>query len=81
MSPSRADRLCSAVLAALLGAPMLAAAMLALASGLDAQAWRDLLAAPQTAGALWLSLCSGVVSCLLAVGLSALILSRSFPSR
>lgn len=81
MPPSRAERALCVVLAAALGAPMLAAAGLALRSGLDLQAWRDLLAAPQVFQALALSLWSGLASTLLSIGLCALILSLCFPRR
>jgi putative thiamine transport system permease protein len=69
------------VLAALLGVPVLYATGSAIRAGLDLAAWQAMLAAPQTMRALGLSLWTGMVSSLLAVGLSAWIMSRSFPSR
>ncbi len=81
LEPSGADMVGALVLAALLGMPMLYATGSAIRAGLDLTAWQAMLAAPQTLRALGLSLWTGVVSSLLAVALSAWIMSRSFPSR
>lgn len=80
-SPSRPDLAWALVLAALLGVPVLYATGSAIRAGLDLAAWQAMLAAPQTMRALGLSLWTGIVSSLLAVALSAWIMSRSFPSR
>ena len=81
LTPSRADMGWALVLAALLGVPVLYATGSAIRAGLDLYAWQSMLAAPQTLRALGLSLWTGIVSSLLAVALSAWIMSRSFPSR
>ena len=78
---SRTDLVWALVLAALLGVPVLYATGSAVWAGLDLAAWQGMLAAPQTLRALGLSLWTGIVSSLLAVALSAWIMSRSFPSR
>ncbi len=80
-TPSRPDLAWALVLAALLGVPMLYATGSAIRAGLDRAAWQAMLAAPQTLHALGLSLWTGIVSSLLAVALSAWIMSRSFPAR
>ncbi len=77
----RTDLAWALVLTGLLGIPVLYATGAALWAGLDLEAWRNMWAAPQTLRALGLSLWTGVTSSLLAVGLSAWIMSRSFPSR
>jgi putative thiamine transport system permease protein len=80
-TPSRVDLVWSAGLAALLGLPILYATGSAVAAGLDLGAWQDMLAAPQTLRALWLSLWTGISSSLLAVAISAWIMSNHFPAR
>jgi putative thiamine transport system permease protein len=83
MTPTlwHADRLWALVLAGLLGAPVLFATGSAVRAGLDLAAWQALLDAPQTLRSLGLSLWTGTAASLLAVALSAWIMSCSFPSR
>jgi putative thiamine transport system permease protein len=81
MNTSRADRVWALTLAPLLAVPVLYAAATAVDAGRDLQAWRDLQGAPQTLHALLLSLWTGIASAVLAIALSAWIMSRSFPLR
>ncbi len=80
-TPPREDLVWSASLAALLGLPVLHATGSAVAAGIDVAAWQGMLAAPQSLRALWLSLWTGITSSLLAVAISAWIMSHHFPAR
>jgi len=81
LNASRADRVWALALALLLAFPVLHATATSVAAGLDRQAWQDLLGAPQTLHTLLLSLWTGIASSVLAIALSAWIMSRSFPLR
>ena len=78
---SRVDLVWSIGLCGLLGAPLLLALWSAITAALDMSAWHAMLTDRQTWHALALSLGTGITSGLLAVGLCAWILSRSFPAR
>jgi len=65
-------------LATLVGLPLLGSLLAAVAPGLDAAAWARLAAHPQTAPALWLSLCTGLASFALAAGGAAALLGLCF---
>lgn len=79
--PARVDLVWSLALCVLLGTPVLLALWSAIASALAVSAWHAMLTDRQTWHALALSLGTGIASSLLAVGLCAWILSRSFPAR
>lgn len=74
-SPSRC---LAAALAALVALPVLWAAASAIRAGLDAAAWRALLADPQLLRALALSIATGLAATALSIALAAWVLSRSF---
>ncbi|MEO7939883.1 MAG: ABC transporter permease [Burkholderiaceae bacterium] len=78
---SRIDRAWALALGLLLGVPLLLSATEALRAGLDRAAWLDLLAAPHLWHALALSVWIGAAASVLAIGLSAWVLSHSFPYR
>lgn len=78
LSPAR-GRLPAAGLAISLALPLLWAAAAAVRAGLDAAAWRELLADPQTVRALAMTLWTGLCATALSVALAAWVLSRSFP--
>ena len=65
-------------LLALLGLPLLWAVTSALAAALDLSAWQALAADAQTLRALVMTVWTGVASSVLAVGITAWLLSRSF---
>jgi putative thiamine transport system permease protein len=71
-------RLLAGTLAALVALPVLWAAASAVRAGLDAGAWRALLADPQLLGALALSIATGLGATALSMALAAWLLSRSF---
>lgn len=72
-------RWAAAAVAAVAALPLLWAAALAIAAGLDAGAWRSLLAEPQLPRALALSVGTGLAATALSFGVTAFLLSRSFP--
>lgn len=80
MSPrQRTDRGVAIALAVALGLPLLWSALAAAHEALQPQAWRELLAHPQTWRAVGLTLFTGLLASALSVGLSAWLLSRHFP--
>jgi putative thiamine transport system permease protein len=74
------DRVVSAGLATVLGAPLLWATWGAVLSALDVQAWQGLVVDPQAPRALFMTLWTGLFSSVLALAIAAWLLSRSFPS-
>jgi putative thiamine transport system permease protein len=71
-------RLLAGALAALVALPVLWAAASTIRAGLDAAAWRALLADPQLVPALGLSIATGLGATALSMASAAWILSRSF---
>ena len=67
------------LLALLMAVPVLGTVGSAIVEALDAQAWRQMLDDPQLLRALGMTLWTGLIATGLSIGLSAWLLSRSFP--
>ena len=79
MRASLRQRWPACLLALIVAVPLAWIAWCALLEGLDAAAWRALLADPQLPRAALYSLWTGLAATLLSVALSSWLLSRSFP--
>lgn len=77
--PTAADHGPALLLATLMAVPMLWVAASAIVAGLNGAAWQQLWSDSQWARALGMTLWTGLASTVLSVGVTAWLLSRSFP--